>query len=180
MALTQLQTERLILRGYKRSDIPSIVRLVGAREVAETTLRIPHPYNERDARSLLAQIAKDKTLTRFGIFLRETGEHCGGIGLNVELDHDRAELGYWVGVPYWGRGIATEAAREIVRYGFEGLGLHRIFATCFVGNLASILVLEKIGMKYEGRWRQHIKKWGEYKDLENYGMLADEWKAGRL
>jgi len=180
MATRQLQTERLILRGYKRSDIPSIVRLIGAREVAATTLRIPHPYTEKDARALLAMIAKDKTLTRFGIFLCETGEHCGGIGLNLELDHDRAELGYWIGVPYWGRGIATEAAQEILRYGFETMGLHRIFSNCFAGNTASQRVLEKIGMKYEGRSRQHIKKWGEYKDLENYGLLADEWKAGRL
>ncbi len=180
MALTQLETGRLILRSYRRSDIPSIVRLVGAREVAATTLRIPHPYTEKDASSLLAQIAKDKTLTRFGVFLRDTGEHCGGIGLNLELDHDRAELGYWVGVPYWGRGIATEAALEIARYGFEVLGFHRIFATCFVGNAASQRVLEKIGMKYEGRFRHHVKKWGEYKDVENFGLTVDDWRAGRL
>ena len=176
----QLVSERLLLRRYKRSDMPSIVRLVGAREVAATTLRIPHPYTEDDARKFLGRIALEKTLTSFGIFLRKTGEHCGGIGLDLDSDHDRAELGYWIGVPYWGKGIATEAAREVVRYGFETLGLNRIFANCFVGNPASQRVLEKLGMKYEGRFRKHINKWGEYRDVDNYGLLTDEWKAGRL
>lgn len=176
----ELQTERLILRAYRRSDIPAIVRLVGAREVAATTLRIPHPYTEDDARALLRMMARDKLHTRFGILLRDTGGLCGGIGLNVDKDHDRAELGYWIGVPFWRKGIATEAAREIVRYGFETLGLNRIFANCYVGNPASQRVLEKLGMKYEGRFRQHVRKWGEYKDTDNYSLLADEWKAGRL
>lgn len=176
----QLHTERLLLRRYKSSDIKAIVRLIGAREVAATTLRIPHPYTEKDARELLKQLAKDKTQSRFGIFLRESGELCGGVGLNLDLQHDRAELGYWIGVPYWGKGIATEAAREVVRYGFENLGLHRIFANCYVGNTASQRVLERLGMRNEGRFRQHVKKWGEYKDLENYGFTVDDWRAGRL
>lgn len=176
----QLQTDRLLIREYKRSDIPSMVRLLGAREVAATTLRIPHPYTEKDAESLLRQIAKGEAIARFGIFLRESGEHCGGIGLRVDSDHDRAELGYWIGVPYWGRGIATEAAGAVMQYGFETLGLNRIFAECYAENVASLRVLGKLGMKHEGLSRQHIKKWGEYKDIQLFGLLADEWKAGRL
>ncbi len=174
-----LQTARLLLRPYKSFDIKALVALIGAREVAATTLRIPHPYTEDDARAMLRQFAKNETPSRFGIFLRETDELCGGIGLNLELEHDRAELGYWIGVPYWGKGIATEAALEVVRYGFEELGLHRIFATCYVGNTASQKILEKLGMKYEGRSVHHVKKWGEYKDVDNYGLLASDWKAGR-
>jgi RimJ/RimL family protein N-acetyltransferase len=173
----QLQTERLLLRPYRRSDIKSLVALIGAREVAATTLRIPHPYTENDAQVLLGQIAKDKTQTRFGIFLRDSKDLCGGIGLNLEVQHDRAEMGYWIGVPYWGRGIATEAAGEVVRYGFEELGLHRIFANCYVGNPASQRVLEKLGMKYEGRFVHHVKKWGEYRDLDNYGFTVEMWKV---
>jgi ribosomal-protein-alanine N-acetyltransferase len=175
----QLQTERLILRSYRPSDIPSLVRLIGAREIAATTLRIPHPYNESHAQALLRRFAKEDPVSHFGIFLRDTGEHCGGAGLNLDPDHDRAELGYWIGVPYWGRGIASEAVREVVRYGFETLGLHRIFANCYVGNDASIRILQKLGMKFEGRLRQHFKKWGEYRDGDNYGLLAAEWKAAQ-
>jgi RimJ/RimL family protein N-acetyltransferase len=175
----QLRTERLLLRKLKRSDIPTLVPLIGAREVAATTLRIPHPYSEDDARAYLRRLARNK-LPWLGIFLLEGEELCGGVGLSPERDHDRAEIGYWIGVPYWGRGIASEATREMMRYGFEALGLHRIFANCYVGNTASQRILEKLGMKYEGRFRQHIKKWGAYRDSENYGLLADEWKAQRL
>lgn len=175
----QLQTERLILRLYKPSDIPTIVRLIGAREIAATTLRIPHPYTERDARTLLRRFAKERPPTHFGIFLRETGEHCGGAGLNIEPDHDRAELGYWIGLPYWGKGIASEAAQEVVRFGFETLELHRIYANCFVGNDASAKILLKLGMRHEGRLRQHFKKWDEYRDSDNYGLLLEEWRAAR-
>jgi RimJ/RimL family protein N-acetyltransferase len=176
---SQLQTERLILRPYTRKDIPDIVRLIGAREIAATTLRIPHPYTEQDARALLRKLAKEKPPTHFGIFLRDTGEYCGGIGLTPDQDHDRAEIGYWIGVPYWGRGIASEAACEVVRFGFETLGLNRIFATCYVGNHASTKILAKLGMKHEGRFLKHIKKWGEYKNVDNYGLLAEDWKAAR-
>ena len=176
----ELHTERLLLRRYKPSDLPVLVRLLGAREIAATTLRIPHLYTEEHARALLRQMRRDETLSRFGIFLQPSEELCGGMGLNLDRDHDRAELGYWIGVPYWGKGIATEAAREVVRYGFESLNLHRIFATVFPGNIASERILKNLGMKYEGCFRQHVKKWGEYRDSENYGILADEWRAGRL
>jgi len=94
--------------------------------------------------------------------------------VRIEPDHRRAELGYWVGVPYWGNGYATEAARAVVKYGFGTLGLHRIFASHFANNPASARVLRKIGMRYEGRLRGHVLKWGEFLDLEMYGMLASD------
>jgi len=174
-----LRTERLLLRRYKRSDIPALLPLVGAREVAAQTLRIPHPYTEADAHAMFRRFRK-ATGHWFGIFLGPQQQLCGGCGLTIDPDHDRAEIGYWIGVPFWGKGIATEAVLELMRYGFEDLKLHRIFAICYTGNDASLRILEKLGMKYEGRSRQHIKKWGEYRDVENYGILADEWRAGRL
>ena len=175
----ELRTARLRLRQHGEADIPALVRLAGAREVAAMTLRIPHPYTEDHARAMLHRLSQE-TMKWFAIVVGESDELCGGIGLMMEPDHDRAEIGYWIGVPYWGRGIASEAAREVMRYGFEDLRLHRIFAVCYPDNPASVRILEKRGMKYEGRERQHIKKWGEYRDSLIYGMLADEWKAARL
>jgi RimJ/RimL family protein N-acetyltransferase len=172
-----LSTPRLLLRSYRRADIPELVSLIGAREIAETTLRIPHPYTTKDAEATLRQFRRDKTLTRFAIIVRETKRLCGGVGLNLELPSNRAELGYWVGVPFWGKGYCTEAAREVVRYGFVQLDLNRIYASCFVGNAASQRVLEKLGFSYEGRLRQHIKKWNDYRDLDFYGLLASEWRT---
>ena len=88
-----------------------------------------------------------------------------------------AELGYWIGVPYWGRGYATEAAREVVKYGFEKVQLNRIFAAHFKHNPASGKVLQKIGMKYEGCMRQNILKWGDFIDVEVYSILRQEFDA---
>jgi RimJ/RimL family protein N-acetyltransferase len=175
MGALPLETARLTLRPYAPSDIPALVPLIGAREVAATTLRIPHPYTEDYAREFIAGAQADLASgdgLRLGMIIRETGALCGGIGLRIDADHCRAELGYWIGVPYWGNGYATESAIAVVRYGFETLNLHRIFASHTTNNPASGKVLQKIGMQYEGRMRSHILKWGEFLDLEMYGMLA--------
>ena len=175
MLFTPLQTERLTLRAYAPSDIPALMPLIGAREVAATTLRIPHPFTDSDARSFMTatqeELANGSAL-RLAVVLRGSDTLCGGAGLRIEPDHRRAELGYWIGVPYWGNGYATEAARAIVNYGFGTLGLHRIFASHFGNNHASARVLTKIGMRHEGSLRAHVLKWGEFLDLEMYGMLA--------
>ncbi len=177
MVFTPLQTERLTLRVHALSDIPALMPLIGAREVAATTLRIPHPYTESDARDFIAsteEALSSGSGLRLGIVLRERDTLCGGVGLRIEPDHRRAELGYWVGVPYWGKGYATEAARAVVKYGLGTLGLHRIFASHFANNPASARVLRKIGMRHEGSLRAHVLKWGEFLDLEMYGILAPD------
>jgi ribosomal-protein-alanine N-acetyltransferase len=168
-----IETPRLQLRTLGEADIPELVPLIGAREVAATTLRIPHPYQEKHAREFLASVAKENEL-RLGIRLRSDGRLCGGIGLHPEVQHNHAELGYWIGVAYWGNGYATEAAKAVVRYGFEQIQLNRIFAHHFKHNPASGKVLRNVGMKYEGRMRQHVLKWGAFVDLELYAILHEE------
>jgi len=170
-----IETPRLQLRTWSEDDIPELVTLIGAREVAATTLRIPHPYQERHAREFLATVAKENEL-RLSIRQRSDGRLCGGIGLHPEAQHSHAELGYWIALPYWGNGYATEAAKAVVRYGFEQIKLNRIFAHHFKHNPASGKVLRKIGMKYEGCMRQHVRKWDEFVDLELYSILREEWK----
>ena len=177
MVFSPLQSERLTMRVYARSDIPALMPLIGAREVAATTLRIPHPYTESDARDFIVSTEEDLSSgrgLRLGIILRERDTLCGGVGLVIEPDDRHAELGYWVGVPYWGKGYATEAARAVVKYGFGTLGLHRIFASHFANNPASARVLRKIGMRHEGTLRAHVLKWGQFLDLEMYGKLASD------
>ena len=177
MDLVTLQTQRLTLRPYAASDIPALVPLIGAREVAATTLRIPHPYTEALAQQFIASVKEGfekGTCVRLTMILRETQTMCGGIGLQINTDHRHAELGYWIGVPYLGKGYATEAATAVVNYGFETLGLQRIFASHFAKNPASGRVLQKIGMRSEGRQRSHLLKWGEFLDIEMYGMLATD------
>jgi RimJ/RimL family protein N-acetyltransferase len=170
-----LQTERLRIRPYSEADIPELVRLIGTREVAATTLRIAHPYSEQDARAFL-ELAKEPDKLWLAVTLRADGRQIGGIGLRVELQHQHAELGYWPGVSYWSQGYATEAAREVLRYGFEDLALHRIFASHFKHNPASGKILKKIGMRHEGSQREHLRKWDQFVDSELYGILRREWQ----
>ncbi len=171
-----LQTSRLTLRPYSEADIPELMPLIGTREVAATTVRIAHPYTQEDAKAFL-RLTKEADKIWLAITLRGDGRQIGGIGLRVDQQHKHAELGYWLGVDYWGKGYATEAGREMIRYGFEELGMHRIFATHFKHNSASGRILKKVGMTYEGCQREHLLKWGQFVDSELYGLLRHEWEA---
>jgi [ribosomal protein S5]-alanine N-acetyltransferase len=171
-----LQTPRLMLRTYTADDIPELLPLIGAREIAATTLRIPHPYSQKDAEDLVAH-ANESDGVRLAVRLRDSATFVGGAGLRLEPDHDRAEIGYWIGVPYWGNGYATEAARALLTYGFEQMKLNRIYASHYSNNPASGKILRKLGMKPEGCQRGHILKWGEYQDLELFGMLRSDFAS---
>jgi RimJ/RimL family protein N-acetyltransferase len=94
----------------------------------------------------------------------------------VDRRHDNAEIGYWLGAPFWGRGYCTEGARAVVAYGFAVLGLHRIHAMHFTRNAASGRVLEKLGMRFEGCRREHVRKWDAFEDVALYGILAPDWR----
>src|SRR5262249_8194112 len=137
---------------------------------------IPHPYAEKDAREFLATVETSDEVRR-AIALAGDGQLIGGIGLRIDEHHRHAELGYWLGMPYWGKGYATEAAREMGRYGFEDLDLHRIYASHFKHNPQSGKVLLKLGMRYEGCQREHYRKWDAFLDNESYGLLREEWQA---
>lgn len=173
--LPTLATERLMLRPYCEADIAELVPLIGAREVAAATLRIPHPYTELDATAFLTLVQESGRIW-LSTTLRGDGRQVGGVGLTVDEQHQHAELGYWLGVEYWGKGYATEAAREMLRYGFADLRLHRIFASHFKHNPASGRILVKLGMRHEGCQQGHIRKWDQFVSLEMYGILRQEWE----
>lgn len=174
-----LDTVRLLLRPLSPSDAGEVRRLAGDEAIASTTLAIPHPYPEGLAEQWIASLpgkyAEGSQVT-FGIERREDGAVVGAIGLLfISREHENAEMGYWIGTPFWGRGYATEAARAVLGYGFGSLGLHRIYAHHFHRNAASGRVMQKLGMTREGRLRHHVKKWGGYEDLEYYGILREEF-----
>ncbi len=175
-----LETERLLLRPFAAGDAAAVARLAGDRRVADTTLRIPHPYDEGMAAEWIATHAPRFEAGEQAVFAvtgRADGALAGAVGLVVEPVFDRAELGYWIGVPFWNRGYCTEACRAVLRYGFAELGLHRVFASRFLRNEASGRVMRKLGMTREGMLRQHEKKWDRYEDLVVCGILRDEWQA---
>ena len=173
-----LRTARLTLRPFDMNDAPAVQKLCGAYEVALNTLVIPHPYPDGAAEEWISKHQKDFDENRIVHFAVDDGQLTGAMGL-VMKDDGIAEIGYWIGVPFWGRGYASEAAREVVRYGFEDRGLQRIFAMHYGRNPASGRVLQKAGMAYEGTLRRHLKKWDEYVDLVCYGVLREEWLSSR-
>jgi ribosomal-protein-alanine N-acetyltransferase len=169
-----LRTERLTLRPFAPEDAPAVELLAGAYDVALNTLSVPHPYPADVAAAWIATHRSDFEADRNHHFAVDDGQLAGAIGLMMKGD-GIAEIGYWIGGPFRGRGYATEAAREIVRYGFEACGLHRIYAGYFTRNPGSGRVLEKAGLKYEGTLRHHVCKWGEYVDVAYLGILRTEW-----
>ncbi|MBW3597293.1 MAG: GNAT family N-acetyltransferase [Planctomycetes bacterium] len=176
--IPQLRTERLVLRPFTLADAPRVRELAGDRDVAATTLRIPHPYEEGMAEDWIKthpeRFAEGKGVA-FAIVLAAEEVLIGAAGVEINRSHERGELGYWIARPYWSHGYATEAAREVVRYAFEAYDLHRIVAHYLVGNAASGRVMEKIGMRREGLLRHHVKKWCRFHDLVAYGLLRHEF-----
>ncbi len=179
-----LQTERLTLRPFTLEDAPALTALAKAPEIAASTLHIPHPYPVSEARRFIRTQESLFLSDRGGAFAIEesaTGQLLGCIGFSSENEHRHAELGYWIGLPFWGHGYATEASRKIIAYGFAVWKLHRIFAHHFVSNPASGRVLEKLGMKREGLLREHFYKPGQgFKDAYLYAILVRDWTTHQL
>jgi RimJ/RimL family protein N-acetyltransferase len=174
-----LETPRLLLRPFSLCDAPAVQTLAGAREVAAVTIHVPHPYEDGMAEAWIATHQSQWDEGRganFAIVRREDGVLMGTMGLGIEPRFRHADLGYWLGVPFWKCGYATEAARAVVGFGFDTLNLHRVHASHFACNPASGRVMEKIGMQWEGCLRGHALKWGEFHDLVKRGILASEWK----
>ncbi|MDD2877882.1 MAG: GNAT family N-acetyltransferase [Acidiphilium sp.] len=144
-----LVTEHLLLRRPNEGDLGTIVCIVGDWEVARRLARVPHPYNLHDARFFLEQVVSSEWV--WTITMQGSDELIGVVGLTPEEGANTAELGYWLSRAHWGRGIMTEAARAIVSYGFDRLGLIYITSGYFEDNSASGRVLEKLGFLETGR-----------------------------
>lgn len=174
-----LTTARLVLRPVVPEDAREVQALADDPDVAANTLTIPHPYALEDAedwiRSHREEQERGAALVR-AITLREGGSMAGAIGLHIDTGNRVAELGYWLGKEYRGNGYATEAARAMVDHAFRVLELERVYASHFPGNPASGRVLQKLGMRREGRLRGHVRKGDRQEDLVVYGALRQEWE----
>lgn len=148
----ELHTPRLHLRKLQVEDFPSLILYANNRKISDQILNLPHPFQEPNAVfriSYVVQGFKNKTRYAFAIVLRARDELIGEISLHLE-EGNKAQLAYWIGEPFWGRGIATEAARAVLKFGFEQLTLDLVYATCHVENKASEKVLLNTGMKWNG------------------------------
>ena len=174
----ELLTARLRLRAFTLNDAPAVEALVGAREIAANTLTIPHPYPPGGAAEWISKRDgefREGSNISFAVTLRDENTFIGTMGLKINRSDDSGEVGYWIGVPYWGKGYASEALGAVIRYGFESCALNRIYAAHFSRNPGSGRVMQKNGMTWEGTLRQVHRKWDEYVDVEMYAILRSEW-----
>lgn len=166
--------KRCVVRSWRDEDAPSLARYANNDKIAQR-LRdsFPHPYTLADAQHFIVQALAHAPQIEFAIEVE--GQAVGGIGLVLGADIDRlsAELGYWLGEPYWGRGIATAAVRVFVDDAFTRFGLVRVFALTFADNAASIRVLEKSGLVLEGRLRRSAVKAGRVVDQLLYARVSE-------
>ena len=153
--IPELRTTRLLLRPFRLEDAPMVQQLAGDSRVADTTANVPNPYSDGVAEVWIAthdSNALEGQSYTWAIANLESDELMGCISLILNR-HSGAEMGYWLGVPYWDHGFMSEAARAVIEAGFSGLKLHRIVARHFVRNPASGRVMQKSGMTLIGTMR---------------------------
>ncbi|MDV7140539.1 GNAT family N-acetyltransferase [Maribacter sp. TH_r10] len=181
-----LTTERLTLDQVKTSDIPNIIAYAGNIKIAENTRSIPHPYLEENAIAWIQMTNsgfKEKDNYMFGIRLKDSPGLIGAIGLDINKENNRAELGYWLAEDFWNQGITTEAAKAILTFGFDKLKLNKIIAVYLTTNEASGRVMVKNGMVKEAVFKDHDIKRGHtiedgiYVSLIQYRMTKSEYES---
>lgn len=170
-----LETERLILRAPRLEDAEAVAALVNDRRIAENTSRIPHPYGLADAQAFLtAANTDDREIS----FLIGTSNRniigCCGI---AKLDGETPEIGYWLGVPFWGKGYATEAARAVIDHAFGELGHDTLLAGARVSNPASRRVLEKCGFQWTGVGLYRIRALASSAPCDRFRLDRGLWAS---
>jgi RimJ/RimL family protein N-acetyltransferase len=172
-------TERLVIRRYTHDDIPDVLGFAAQPSVAKVTSRRIQATEEGvrkyiDLQNSYQPFEMDEVF-ELAIERKEDGRVIGFLGF-ISQDHRQGELGWALAEEYRGQGYATEAARALMAYGFNALGLHRIHADTSTGNTASWRMMERLGMRREGLLRGAVYEEGKWVDRYVYGILADEWR----
>jgi RimJ/RimL family protein N-acetyltransferase len=172
-SISVVKPERLMLRAPVRSDVKTIARFANERRVAENTLRISHPYRVEDAEQFLASVNRQAGEATLVITL-----DGGPIGIcGIELRDGTAEIGCWLGVPFWGRGYATEAARALIDYAFGELGHDALVSSARVSNPASRRVLEKCGFQWTGVGLYRIRAINSSAPFDRFRLDRGLWAS---
>ncbi|WLD93064.1 GNAT family N-acetyltransferase [Alkalihalobacillus sp. AL-G] len=176
--LPVLETERLILRKVTTEDLEDMYAYGSNDKVSRYVTWNTHRSlsDTKEFLDFVLQGYEDRKLAVWGIEYKENGRLIGTIDFvswNPKQQH--AEIGYVLSQDYWGKGIMTEAAKEIIKFGFEKMELTRIQARCFLENIGSERVMEKVGMSFEGIIRKGMRLNDEHQDLKLYSILKEEY-----
>jgi RimJ/RimL family protein N-acetyltransferase len=171
----EIELKTCLIRPWRPGDEESLVAHANNHNVWRNMRdRFPHPYTTDDAREWIRRIGEESPLTNFAIVV--DGEAAGGIGLvlNGDIHRCSAEIGYWLGETFWGRGVMTEAVRALTQWAFDNFNLSRIYAGVLEWNPASMRVLEKAGYQFEGRLRKAVVKQNRVMDEFIYSVVIDK------
>ena len=171
-----LETKRLALRAPRLEDAKTVAALANDRRIAENTARIPHPYKMSDAEGFIAGANKAGGEAVFLITLRDETV-IGACGIVMQAGWQTPELGYWLGVPYWGKGYATEALHAVIDYAFTDLGHEALQAGARVTNPASRRVLEKCGFQWTGVGLYRIRAIKSSAPIDRFRLERGIWSA---
>jgi len=177
MEQPSLESNRLILRPFSQKDAKRVRELAGVFDVSRYTEAVPYPYKDGDAEDWISTLPEEYSSGKgatFAIEHKESGSLMGGIGLGICDVHKKANLGYWLGRPYWSNGYCSEAAKRLIDYAFEERSIHRIYARHMECNPASGRVMQKIGMTLEGKLKDDIQKEGVFHTMHIYGITNSE------
>ena len=170
----ELRTARLLLRPFELTDVDDVCAYASDPEVARFR-PLPDPYTREDALEFVNRQIRTDWSTDAEFAIEYGSRVIGGLSLHANPEHEIAELGYLLGRRWWGQGLATEAARAVVDWGFRRFRLHKVYARAHVDNRRSWRVMEKLGMTREGVLRGHWKMRDEHVDLVYYAVFRDEW-----
>lgn len=166
---------RIKLKPLSTEDAPALAELANNKKIWDCIRdHFPYPYTLEDAKAFIDKAEKESPALSFAI-VNSTDQLCGVISLFPQEDVYRisAEIGYWIGEPFWGKGVASQAIALMTRYGFEELGLERIYAGVFDFNIASMKALEKNGYQKEGVLRNAVIKNGKIRDEHRFAKLRE-------
>ncbi|WP_226641858.1 GNAT family N-acetyltransferase [Mesobacillus subterraneus] len=175
--LPVLETERLVLRKIRYEDIGDIHTYASNPEVSKYVFWGAHETREatEDYVKMILTLYAEGKIAPWGIHYKEDNKLIGTVDfVSWQTQHKTAELGYALSKDYWGRGIATEAAKELIRFGMEEMGLVRIQAKSLVANVGSERVMEKAGMTFEGILRKFIYVKGAHYDVKMYAIIKED------
>jgi RimJ/RimL family protein N-acetyltransferase len=172
-----LETPRPRLCPFVLDDAARVQTLAGDARVADTTFNLPHPYPDGVAQKWIethAGLAEEGAHYVWAVGEKAFGELAGNISMSVTAKPSRGTLGYWLGVPFWNKGLMTEAVAAVRDWGFDTLNLHRIEAACYTRNPGSYRVMEKCGVWREGLMRGYYRKNDRFEDLYQYAILRTD------
>ena len=180
MQTFEIKTLQLLLNLPTEKDLVDFLAQINSTdEYSKNLFNIPYPFPKENALKWLqnsAQGIESGETIRFAIREKEVGKLIGTIGLHLNKEHQKAELGYWLGKNFWRKGYLTEALKAVLEFGFKELNLNKIYATHFLFNPNSGKVMLKAGMKFEGVQKQEYLQHGEFLDVNRYSLLKQDFK----